>query len=256
MSIKRKKRAKDKETKKYRKSKYGIMVLFLILCVFTTFYLLLYTDTFMIKDIIISGNDYVSQRDIIRLSQLEPGMNIFKFNTDNIENQIQKHSFIKDVQITRKLPNTIQLSIVEREVTCIIPYEDGSFLYLDEEGVVMDHNEALNTYNRPLITGLEDVSFIIGNPIEIKPNRLKNSFLETLSTLEERHIIDKISEIHFLEDYTIHLYTRDGSVIKVGTSTILKEKLDFIETFISQPHANVIVDLSHGGDPVSIPRRK
>lgn len=256
MSAKYKKRTKYKKRKNYRKNKYGTIVLILLLCLFTTFYLLLYTDIFVIKDIKVSGNDYVSQKDIIRLSQLEAGANIFKFNTNNIENQIERHPFIKDAQITRNLPNTIQLSIVEREVTGVIPYRDGNFIYLDEEGVVMDQSETLNTYNVPIITGLENASFMIGNPIEIVPSKLKDSFIGTLSTLKKNHIMDAISEIHFLEDGTIHLYTNEGSVIKVGTNIILKEKLDFIKSFIAQSRANVIVDLSHGGDPVSIPRRE
>ncbi|SJZ33417.1 cell division protein FtsQ/DivIB [Garciella nitratireducens] len=254
-----KKKLRKKENfypiKGFKKGKYGIILLILVLTIIFSFYFLLYTNYFDVKNIEVRGNEHIEKKEVIRLSNLRTGMNIFKFNKEKVEKNIQRNSFIKNVQIERKLPDTIYIYTTEREITSIIAYNDGTFLYLDEEGIVMDHKETLNTYNKPIITGLEDVSFIINNSIEINPNWLRRSILETISLLKKNDLIYEISEIHILENFDIHLYTNDGSVINIGNSSILKENIDFLKSFLGQPHQKVIIDISHGGDPVCKPRR-
>lgn len=254
MGKRRRKKENSCNIREFRKGKYGIILLILLLCIILTFYFLLYTDYFKIETIEVYENEHVPKEEIIRLSNLNIGMNIFKFNREKVEENIKKNSFIKDARIERKLSDTIHILITERKITSIVSYHDGTFLYLDEDGVVMDHKDTLNSYNKPIITGLENVSFVMGNPIEITPSWLRKSILESISFLEENGLISKISEIHILEDYNIELYTKDGSVINIGNNTILKENRDFVKSFFSQPHPKIIVDISHGGDPVYKPR--
>lgn len=254
MKKKHRKKENSYNIRGFRKGKYGIILLILFLCIILTSYFLLYTDHFKIGIIEVYGNEHVSKEEIIRLSNFNIGMNIFKFNREKVEENIKKNSFIKDVKIERKLPDTIHILITEREITSIVSYKDGTFLYLDEDGVVMDDRETLNSYNKPIITGLENVSFAMGNPIKITPSWLRKSILESISLLKKNYLINKISEIHVLEDHNIQLYTKDGSVINIGNSTILKENIDFVKSFFSQHQSKIIVDISHGGDPVYKPR--
>lgn len=255
MSTKSKKKLKYNGHRRFAKGKYGIILLILIFFIIITIFLLLYTDFFLIKEIEVTGNDYVKENEILKTSNLEIGMNIFKFNSSKIENKILMHSFIKDAEITRYYPDKISLSVVEREVACIIPFEDGNFLYIDDEGVVMEKSQSLKTYNNPLITGLEEVSFIIGKPIEINPIWFKDSIIKIIIILKENDLLKEISEIHILEDYNVQLYTNAGSVINIGNDSILEKKINFVRTFILQLKPKVIVDISHDGDhPVYEPR--
>ncbi len=254
MSTKCKKTLNYNGHRRFIKGKYGIILLILIFFIITTIFLLLYTDFFLIKEIEVIGNDYVQDNEVLRTSNIEIGMNIFKFNSSKIENNILLHSFIKDAKITRYYPDKVSLSIQEREIACIIPFEDGTFLYIDDEGVVMEKNQSLKTYNNPLITGLEEVSFIIGKPIEINPVWFKNSILKIINILKENDLLKEISEIHILDDLNLQLYTNAGSVIKIGNDSILEKKIEFVRTFILQLKPKVIVDISHGGAPHYKPR--
>lgn len=254
MSKNCKKRINYNKHKRFLKGKYGIILLILLFFLVISFFLLLYTDFFLIKEIEVIGNDYVEENEILRTSNLEIGMNIFKFNRSNIENNILMHSFIKDAKLSRYYPDKVSLSVVEREVACIIPFEDGNFLYIDDEGVVMEKSKSLKTYNNPLITGLDEVSFIIGKPIEINPVWFKNSILNTIVILKENELLKEISEIHIQEDYNLQLYTNAGSVINIGDDSILEEKIEFVRAFILQSQQKVIVDISHNRYPSYKPR--
>lgn len=243
-----------KQYKRITRRKYGIMALVLLFFVLLTISFLLYTDFFDIKEVNIIGNDYVSEKEILRNGDLNIGANIFKFNKKKTQEQIERHSLIKTAEITRKYPNRINIEVLEREVIGIIPFEDGSFIYIDQEGVVLKKYDILNTYHSPLITGLENISFIVGNPIDIQPSWLAESLLDILSRLKDNKLIEKVSEVNVLEDNTIQIYTKDGSVIKIGDAKTMEKKMDFLKAFLSETHPKSIIDISHGGDPVSKPR--
>lgn len=254
MSTNCKKRTNSNRNSRFVKGKYGIILLILIFFIAITIFLLLYTDLFLIKEIEVIGNDYVKENEISKISNLGLGMNIFKFNRGEIEKKISAHSFIKKVKVTRTYPDKVLISIEERKVACIIPFMDQQFLYIDKEGIVVEKSQSLKSYNNPLITGLEEVSFIIGNSIDINPVWLKDSILCIIDILKENNLLKEISEIHLQEDYTIQLYTNAGSVIKIGNDGILEKKIKFVKTFILQSQPKLIVDISHGGDPVYKPR--
>ena len=240
--------------KSITKKKYGTMALILLFFILLTISFLLYTDFFDIEEININGNHHVSKKEILRNANLSVGINLFKFNKNKTEALIERHSLIKNAEITRKYPNKVNIRVLEREVTAIIPFEDGSFIYIDQEGVVLRKDSLLNTYNSPLITGLENISFIIGKPINIQPSWLADSLLEIILSLKNNKLIDRISEINVLEDNHIQIYTNDGSVIKIGDEKIMEKKMEFLKAFLSETHPKIIVDISHGGDPVYRPR--
>lgn len=254
MSTNCKKRTNSKTNSRFRKAKYGIILLILISCVAIIWYIFLETDLFLVKEIEMKGMDHVNENEVLKISNLDLEMNIFKFNKKELEKEISTHSFIKNAEIIRLYPDKISISIVEREVACIIPFKDQQFLYIDEEGIVMEKSQSLKSYENPLLTGLEEVSFIIGNAIDINPIWLKDSILNIINILKDKELLKEISEIHLQENYNVQLYTNAGSVIKIGNDTILEKKIQFVETFILQSQAKLIVDISHGGAPVYKPR--
>ncbi len=249
-----KKRANYRRHRGFLKGRYGIILLIFLFFALITGYFFLYTDFFAIREIVVHGNDYIEEKEIIKLSHIDLGMNIFMLNKSNVEDKIRRHSFVKEASVSLELPDRIILTIQERDLSCIIPFEDGIFIYIDEEGVVLEKSQVLKSYNYPLITGLEDVSFLVGKTIDITPSWLKNALLSIVILLEKNQLSQHISEIHVLEDYSIQLYTKSGSVIIVGDDAILEKKINFVKTFVSQELPNSIVDISHGGDPVSKPR--
>ena len=114
-----------------------------------TGYFFIYTDFFAIREIVVHGNDYIEEKEIIKLSHIDLGMNIFMLNKSNVEDKIRRHSFVKEASVSLELPDRIVLTIQERDLSCIIPFEDGIFIYIDEEGVVLEKSQVLKSYNYP-----------------------------------------------------------------------------------------------------------
>lgn len=101
-----------KKTTKKRKIKYGrvILVLLIIFLLFNIFKSLLDSP---IKNIYISGNEYLSDQEIIELASLQNYPSIFKTTSMEIKKKLEKNDYIKTVKITKKKFKEVYINIEE-----------------------------------------------------------------------------------------------------------------------------------------------
>ena len=71
-----KKRANYRRHRGFLKGRYGIILLIFLFFALITGYFFLYTDFFAIVEIVVHGNDYIEEKEIIKLSHIDLGMNI------------------------------------------------------------------------------------------------------------------------------------------------------------------------------------
>ena len=109
-----------KEVKKQKKKKRTVKI-FLILILFIALCILLATsEIFNIKKVSVQGLDKLTDKEIISYSNIIIGENIFKTNLAKAEYEIEKNPYVKTVEVKRKFPNTILVSIEERKVNYMV----------------------------------------------------------------------------------------------------------------------------------------
>lgn len=117
------KRVKIKvKKKKINSKKIIITIVFLLVIGF----FVAYTLKLPVKNIYISGNKLVRDREIIELAHLENYPPFISTFFNNIEKNISKHDYIKEVTVTRKFFNKIYINIEEYKPLCI--YNDKVLL--------------------------------------------------------------------------------------------------------------------------------
>ena len=103
----------------------------------------------------VEGNERLSEGEILEALGLHSGSNILNLDLDSLKDQLMRSPWIKDVQLTRVLPATLTLRVVERSPVGIAVLDE---LYLmDEQGHLLD--EAGPRYadlTPPLVRGLAD----------------------------------------------------------------------------------------------------
>ncbi len=92
--------------------------------------------TFTIQHIEISGNERFTDSDILLMSSIEEGKSAFDVNLNNVQSRILQNPWIKNVKITRKLPNTFTIEVEEREPRFFLLYENAIH-YVDTEGQII-----------------------------------------------------------------------------------------------------------------------
>ena len=103
-----------KVVKKRRIRLSGLLVLLIILAVivFSVYFFLNYR----IKNIVIVGNKYISDDEIIDIANIRDYPKFFLTNTYNLEKKLKDNDFIKSVNVKRKMQGVFYIDIEEYDV--------------------------------------------------------------------------------------------------------------------------------------------
>lgn len=134
---------KTSPKKKRRKSKgkrIASAILVTILLVLGVCIIAFLSPTFNINEIYVNGNDRISKEQIISLSRINKGQNIFKLNKKQVAQNIKQNAYVESVEAKRVLPNKIKLDIIERVPTVMLKLENG-YAYLNNQGYILEISE-------------------------------------------------------------------------------------------------------------------
>ena len=120
--------------------------------------------------------DGTLQRDqILKAGGLQEGLNIFSVNLAQIHDRLQQLSQVDEVQVERKMPNEIDITITERkpiawitsEKTVTDPFASDAAFLVDARGVLMKEKKLLPEYLAlPLITGCSSEALVPGKIVD------------------------------------------------------------------------------------------
>jgi cell division protein FtsQ len=120
--------------------------------------------------------DGTLQRDqILRAGGLQEGLNIFSVNLAQVRDRLQQLSQVDEVQVERKMPNEVDITITERrpiawitsETTVADPFASDAALLVDARGILMKEKKLLPEYlSLPLITGCSSEGLVPGKTVD------------------------------------------------------------------------------------------
>ena len=150
--------APAKKRKKRRKKHYLLRFLVLIALIEGA-YVFLTSPVFSIDQITIEGNTLMSDDDIIKLSGVKVGDNMFERTGHKVKEALTENKYIADVKVSRELPNIYKIKITERQPVIAVSY-NGKYIILDVEGYAVD--EADSTMHATLVTGIKINKYELG----------------------------------------------------------------------------------------------
>lgn len=223
-----KKRRKSKK-KKINKKILGFFSIIILVAIIVV--LALTAPIFNITKIEINGNEKVSKDTIIALSGIKMGENIFRFNNDMIQN-VKQNTYIEKVEIQRKMPGTVVISVKERKIKYQINLIN-SYVYLDKNGYLLENSSERK--NVPVIVG-----FSIKEDEMLNEKRLKDNDLEKLANAAKIieaakaiNIDNLITEVNVEDKNNTILYLESKSKkINVGDTTNLTNKMLYVQKIL------------------------
>ena len=197
-----------------------IFVLFLIaLSIMIAGLLFINSAFFSIGSIVVDGNQYISSDDIIRIAGIDGNINIFRINTGELKKRLLCDLRIDDVEISRKFPATIVISVKERQPLAYVASGFG-FVEIDRQGVVLSAFKTLRKINVPMITGVSLGDVYVGD----KADRQEvMNVLPYLASLDE-NTLNQISEVNVASQERILAYTVGSVHIRIGNNEQLAAK--------------------------------
>ena len=124
---------KEIEQKK-RKRRKIILIIFIILCIITAICIYLLTsDVFKIQTIEIIGNEQLTPEEILELSEVKQGDNIFITTEIVTKVKLKRNGYIEDVKLQKEYPNKIKIEIKERQKAYQILTQTGCNIYINRQ---------------------------------------------------------------------------------------------------------------------------
>jgi cell division protein FtsQ len=221
--------------------------IFFILMVLVAVFILFKSPLFEVRQISVEGTSIPSEK-IINVSGISSGQNIFKLDLKSAQNKIQLLPLVKNVNIARQLPATVNIKVEERKAVGVLQIKDG-FAEVDDEGVFLRTANVANT-KLPVLTGASINFPGIGKKIESE----KLSTLINVVCELPQEILPKLSEIHIDEEGSIQLYMLEGIQCRLGLPEKIKEKSQMLLNVLQelQPQGKKIeyIELTYYGKPV------
>ncbi|MGI6453988.1 MAG: cell division protein FtsQ/DivIB [Syntrophomonadaceae bacterium] len=235
-------------------TKFFFILVYLLIALICL-YLFIHSAFFQIDKISVTGLNILTQEEIVNLSEIDNGMNIFQLNEQVCAKAIETHPLVRQAKIIRHLPREIEIEVEERQLWAIISYDD-TFLAVDGEGVCIDKLSTLRTTERPIITiDVMPEQVYIGQAIQTEGIDLVRRIWENMADDKKA----KVSDFHLISATgEVLLYTIAGTEIRFGNSERFSEKMEYlnqiflIEEDFLEAGENVLdyVDLKYKGQPV------
>lgn len=219
---------------------------FIFLLALATFFFL-QSSFFRVTDIKVSGLKQLKKDQVISLSGLAPGVNIFRSDLRQAQSKISLNPLVEEVQVTRKLPRTISVNIQERKPLAVIP-DKGSFIIVGNDGFVLSMAKNFSTINLPILTGIKITNATPGKIISDEKIQIALKYLQIMSL----NLRAAVSEINLSDINNIRIYTIDGVEVRFGDDSRIADKIKLYGEVIGQNYKNKIqyIDISYKGSPV------
>ncbi len=182
---------KPRKKKKRRKKHYFLRFLILLaLC--AGLYYFANSEFFDVQKIQVEQNSYYTKQQIIKLSQASIGENLFKATVHDMKENLLADPYIKSVDIKKKLPHTIIITVEERQEAAAIPYGD-TYVLIDKDGMVLRKVDTAPELT--ILEGLTIKTIEPGSPLEVEEAYVLTDTLELLQSMEENDMYFKKIDI-------------------------------------------------------------
>ncbi len=191
------------------------------------------TVLFRIDTIQVTGQSRYTEQEIVQMSGIKVGENLFLADTATAKQQIEeKLPYIGRAKVSRRLPAKILITVEEAEISGAVEY-GGGYAIVSPEGKVLEITSAIPE-GYSLIEGLDLKSADLGKKIVYEDPEKQEMFTELAQSLAE-HGIAPITRMDLTNLYDI-VVEYDGRItMEFGLPSDIDFKVRFAKTILSEP---------------------
>ena len=223
-----------KRRSRNRKIKLAIKIFLLLAIVIGGGIFALVSPIFNIKEIKVLNNNAVTEETVISLSEIKTDENIFRFISIDAINKVKANPYIEDAKIHRKLPNIVEIEVIEREHNFSVDFL-GQYAYINNQGYVLELSE--DSKQKPIIQGIstKEEEVTVGSRLNNEDLEKLEDVIKIMNATKEYGLNEKITdiEINNKNDYNIYL-EQENKKVHLGDSSNLSNKLLYVNAIVEQ----------------------
>jgi cell division protein FtsQ len=210
-------------------ARIGIVAIGAVVLLLAAAWGLTFTSLFHAKVVTVQGAHELSSRKVMSIAGVFPGVDVFHLNAGQAERRLELNPWIASATVTKKLPSTILISVVERAPVALVRDASGNLALVGADGVLL--GPATGTETLPSIAGANPSSIPDAGTVR-EAASVAVSLTPSLRTGTESLVVGS--------DATIKLILRSGVVASYGTPDQLSAKGQALEAVLAWAARNAM----------------
>ncbi len=175
------------------------------------------TSAFQVKTLRIEGNVRVPPEEIQALVREATARGTLRTDLGELRDRLRQHPLIKDVEITRVLPDELRLRIRERVPVALVAQSHRTPVCVDEEGVILGDFHLLGSQTLPLLVGWNEEDSDVARVENRHRVALYRQLQKELSEPEPSYW-DRVDQVNIrdVQDVTVNLTESPMTWIHLG----------------------------------------
>lgn len=208
----------------------SILGLVVILCV------CLFTPIFGVSEIAVEGNNKLLSEDIVNLSGIKKGQNIFRINTKKTAAKIEELPYVNDAEIVRKFPAKVKIVLNEATEDIIIdtPME---FIVATIDSKVLYKTDNVTEVPVPIVKGIKVSDATPGSIVSCEDEEAASRNLAYVKSFFGSQYWSEIDEFDVSDPSNFMMIMRSGMRVTFGsveTLEGLQRKIKMLDAIIPQ----------------------
>lgn len=223
---------KKKTSKNVQLKRKIILISVLIFILFGALLLILFSDLFNTKNIIVQNNLLVPTQNILENSALKVGNNMFKTLNSTIKKSIKANPYIDKVKVSKKLNGDVIIYVEERTPSFNIQSENG-YIYINNQGYLLE--EAQTPLELPIIKGCNTQELALGQRLDKLDLKKLDIVIQIMDAAESNGIREKITSVDIENNNNFILeIPSEGKTVQFGDSSNIDIKILWVVSLIEK----------------------
>lgn len=192
---------------------YAFITLNSIIIISLLYYSIQYTQhikLFTQEKIVVLGNKYVDKNIILDAININTEESIFSYDLSTLQNNIESIEFVKSVKVSRILPSTLMIQVLERVPIILVLLDDEKYFFDVEQTPLLANKASINFFPVPIMTFINDTPINLGDFELTKALRFVNK-----SKAIHKELYENLSEVRYRNNNLL-LITDERTKINLG----------------------------------------
>ena len=193
---------------------------------------------FRVRNIEVSGSMYYTDEEIISACGIARGDNLLTISRAKAAGSIMAElPYIRSVQVTRHLPDTLELTVTEYEVTYAVRDTQDAYYLVTSDGKITEQTDAKEAKTHIAVNGFTIASPVVGQQITIAAGQGQevtsagqlDAMTVLLQELEAADLSKEVASVEIPSSYDLGFWYGDQYYVKLGNKENLAYKLEYLK---------------------------
>lgn len=223
---------------------------------------------FRVRNVEVRGNLFYSAEEISAATAIADGDNLLTISRGQVAGSVMAQlPYVESVQVTRRLPDTVIVTVTEFDTTYAVPDAAGTWYLMTSTGKLTEqvpeleakaHIQVENLVLKDPAVGEQAVPSADEGKEDAARRRLE-TLLKLLKEIEAAGLVREVSSVNVMTTSSLSLWYGDRFQVELGDSSELAYKLEYLKLIIAEQKdyttGTIDLSLSNGNEAYVIPNQ-